>query len=167
MRFWISPASEVPIREQLVTQIILAILSQDLQAGARLPSTRELARRFKIHPNTVSAAYKDLEKAGWLQLRQGSGVYIRKHSEDLPLSPELKLDRKIGEIFRSAREAGIALAWVRKQLRRWLSLQPPDHFLLIEPDEELARIVVAEIETAVSFPVSSAGLEACDSPEQL
>jgi len=65
MRFWISHASDVPIREQLVTQIVLAILSEDLQTGVRLPSTRELARRFRIHANTVSAAYKDLERAGW------------------------------------------------------------------------------------------------------
>src|SRR5438067_13674721 len=70
MRFWISHASDVPIREQLVTQIVLAILSEDLQTGVRLPSTRELARRFRIHANTVSAAYKDLERAGWLELRQ-------------------------------------------------------------------------------------------------
>jgi DNA-binding transcriptional regulator YhcF (GntR family) len=41
MRFWISHASEVPIREQLATQIVLAILSQDLKPGTRLPSTRE------------------------------------------------------------------------------------------------------------------------------
>src|SRR5947209_5282802 len=107
MRFWISHASEVPIREQLVTQIVLAILSDDLKPGARLPSTREMARRFHIHPNTVSAAYKDLETAGWLELRHGSGVYIRKHSEQPPLSPELGLDRMIAGVFRLARESGI------------------------------------------------------------
>src|ERR1700746_2649119 len=99
MRFWISHASEVPIREQLTTQIVLAILSEDLKPGTRLPSTRELARRFRIHANTVSAAYKDLEKAGWLELRQGSGVYIREHSEQKPLLPELGLDRLIASVF--------------------------------------------------------------------
>jgi len=113
MRFWISHASEVPIREQLVTQIVLAILSEDLKTGARLPSTRELARRFRIHPNTVSAAYKDLEKVGWLELRHGSGVYIREHSEHEPLSPELALDRMIAKVFKSARQSGIPLTTVR------------------------------------------------------
>jgi hypothetical protein len=33
------------------------LLSGDLKPGERLPSTRELARRFSIHPNTVSAGY--------------------------------------------------------------------------------------------------------------
>ena len=167
MRFWISHASEVPIREQLITQIVLAILSEDLSSGARLPSTRELARRFRIHANTVSAAYKDLEKSGWLDLRHGSGVYIRELPEQEPLSPELGLDRLIASVFRSARQSGIPLAAVRKRLRHWLDLQPPDHFLLIEPDVELANIVVAEIRQTVTFPVTASDLGACNSPELL
>lgn len=56
MRFWIARDSEVPVREQLVTQIVLGILSDDLSPGQRLPSTRELARLFHLHPNTISAA---------------------------------------------------------------------------------------------------------------
>jgi GntR family transcriptional regulator len=167
MRFWISHASEVPIREQLVTQIVLAILSQDLKPGTRLPSTRELARRFRIHANTVSAAYKDLEKSGWLELRHGSGVFIQQKPEQSTLSPELGLDRLIGNLFRSARESAIPLAVIRKRLRHWLDLQPPDHFLLIEPDVELGSIAIAEMRAAVSFPVSLTDLSACGSPERL
>lgn len=167
MRFWISHASEVPIREQLVTQIVLAILSEDLRAGARLPSTRELARRFRIHANTVSSAYKDLERSGWLEFRHGSGVYIQEQSQQESLSPELGLDRLIGSLFRSARESGVPLSVVRKRLSHWLELQPPDHFLLIEPDAELARIVVAEIQQAVTFPVTTSDLGACNSLELL
>jgi GntR family transcriptional regulator len=56
MRLWLSKNSEVPIREQLVTQIVLGIVSNDLKANARLPSTRDLARRYEVHANTVSAA---------------------------------------------------------------------------------------------------------------
>jgi GntR family transcriptional regulator len=164
MRFWISHASEVPIREQLVTQIVLAIVSEDLKSGARLPSTRELARRFRIHANTVSAAYKDLERSGWVELRRGSGVYIREQLRE-SISAELSLDRVIAGVFTSARQSGIPLAAVRRRLRHWIELQPPDHFLLIEPDVELARIVVAEIQKAVTFPVLASDLSACDSQE--
>lgn len=167
MRFWISHASEVPIREQLVTQIVLAILSEDLKTGTRLPSTRELARRCRIHSNTVSAAYQDLEKAGWVELRHGSGVYIREQREREPLSPELGLDRMIANVFRAARQANIPFPAVRKRLRQWLELQPPDHFLLIEPDGELASIVVAEIQQSVKLPVTASDLNVCSSREIL
>ncbi|HKG78053.1 MAG TPA: GntR family transcriptional regulator, partial [Pyrinomonadaceae bacterium] len=64
MRIWISKNSEVPIREQLVTQIVLGIVSNDLKVAERLPSTRELARRYDIHANTVSAAYRELARRG-------------------------------------------------------------------------------------------------------
>jgi GntR family transcriptional regulator len=66
MRLWVSKSSEVPIRVQLEAQIILGILSNDLKAGQRLPSTRELARRHKIHANTVSTVYRQLATKGWV-----------------------------------------------------------------------------------------------------
>ena len=75
MRIWLSKNNEVPVREQLATQIMLGIVSFDLKPGQKLPSTRELARRFNIHSNTVSAAYRDLAERGWVELRKGSGIY--------------------------------------------------------------------------------------------
>ncbi|HWC15519.1 MAG TPA: GntR family transcriptional regulator, partial [Terriglobales bacterium] len=167
MRLWISHRSEVPIREQLATQIVLSILSADLKPGARLPSTRELARRFRIHANTVSAAYRDLERAGWLELRRGSGVYIRSNSRSAPLSPELELDHLIAGLFRSARKLRVPLSAVRARLRYWLDLQPPDHFLLIEPDRELSEIVLAEVRATVTFPAKASDMSVCEMPEIL
>ncbi|HET9479284.1 MAG TPA: GntR family transcriptional regulator, partial [Pyrinomonadaceae bacterium] len=70
MRIWLSKNSEVPIREQLVTQIVLGIVSNDLKVNERLPSTRDLARRYDIHANTVSAAYRELARRGWVEFRK-------------------------------------------------------------------------------------------------
>jgi DNA-binding transcriptional regulator YhcF (GntR family) len=161
MQFWLSHQSEVPIREQLVTQIVLGILSDDLQPGHRLPSTREMARRFHIHANTVSAAYRQLKQERWVEFRHGSGVYIRRGKPQSPLPTTLALDQLIGSLFRSAKDIGVPLTVVRSRLQQWLTMQPPDHFLLIEPDEELRRIVVAEIQQAIKLPVAGSGMEAC------
>jgi len=161
MQLWFARGSEVTIREQLVTQVILGILSDDLAPGQRLPSTRELARRFRLHPNTVSAGYRQLERERWVEFRHGSGVYVRGRKPELVPSSALALDQLIARLFRSARELGAPLSTVRSRLRQWLELQPPDHFLLIEPEEELRRIVAAEIERAVTFPVQSCGLQDC------
>jgi DNA-binding transcriptional regulator YhcF (GntR family) len=167
MRLWLAHHSEVPIREQLVTQIVLGILSGDLHPGQRLPSTRELARRFKVHPNTVSAAYRQLDKERWVEFKRGSGVYVRASKPDAALSPERELEQLIAGLFRTARELGAPLAQVRARLHQYLELQPPDHFLVIEPDEELRQIVVSEIKRAVTFPVAGAGFEACQQPDVL
>jgi GntR family transcriptional regulator len=167
MRFWFARDGGVPIREQLVTQIVLGIVCGDLAPGQRLPSTRELARRFRLHPNTVSAAYRQLQHDGWVEFRRGSGVFIRSQRPAAALSPALALDHLIANFFRSARELGAPFSEVQARLRRWLATQPPNHFLLLEPDEDLRRIVVGEMQRALDFPVVGAGIEACNDPRAL
>src|ERR1700688_5002103 len=161
MQFWFARGSEVSIREQLVTQVVLGILSDDLAPGQRLPSTRDLARRFHLHPNTISAGYRQLERDRWVEFRRGSGVYVRARKPEVSPSPALAMDQMIARLFRSARQLGVTLPVLRSRLRQWLELQPPDHFLLVEPDEELRRIVAAEIQQAVDMPVRSCGLQDC------
>src|ERR1700721_1527172 len=106
MRFWLNRTGEVSLRQQLTTQIVLGILCRDLKAGERLPSTRELARRFGIHANTASAAYRELEREGWLEFRHGSGVYVRARRPEVPRSPEMTLDTLLGELVTKARRQG-------------------------------------------------------------
>src|SRR3982751_4737728 len=161
MRLWISKSSEVPIREQLVTQIVFGIVSNDLKIAERLPSTRELARRYKIHANTVSAAYRELARRGWVKLRKGSGVYGRPRNDE-PLDNKLALDQLIARFFRNLRENGYSLAEIQAGVQRSLSVQRPDHFLLLEPDPELREILVAEISKATNVRVRGAGLEDFD-----
>ncbi|HYE16601.1 MAG TPA: GntR family transcriptional regulator [Pyrinomonadaceae bacterium] len=159
MRLWLSKNSEVPLREQLVRQIMLGVISGDLKPAQRLPSTRELARRFKIHSNTVSAAYRDLEQRGWLEFRKGSGVYVRSTGGDgLAGAPGsgLELDQLISAFLALARAHGFSLAEIQSRVKHWLELQPPDHFLLIEPDEALREILSAEIREATGFRVVGA-----------
>jgi DNA-binding transcriptional regulator YhcF (GntR family) len=158
MQLWFARGGEVSIREQLVTQVVLGILSDDLVSGQRLPSTRELARRFHLHPNTISAGYRQLERERWVEFRHGSGVYVCQTKPQVALSPALAFDQIVANLFRLARELGVPLAGVRSRIRRWLDLQPPDHFLLIEPDEELRRIVVTEMQLAVTLPTSGCDL---------
>ena len=167
MQLWFNRANEVSIREQLVTQVILGILSGDLAPGQRLPSTRELARRFKLHPNTASAGYRELEREGWLESRRGSGVFVRTGKAAARPSGGHTFDQLISDFFTSARTLGIPLASVHARLRERLDQPAPDHFLLIEPDEELRRIVAAEIQHVVDFPVKSSVMEACKSPTAL
>src|SRR5580658_8081450 len=77
IRIWLSRKTLVPIREQLSAQFILGIMSRRISPGEKLPSVRELARRLKLHANTVSACYQDLAKRGWVSQRRGSGVFVR------------------------------------------------------------------------------------------
>lgn len=161
MHFWLSKDGEVSIHEQLMAQIKLAILSQDLKPGQRLPSTRELARRLHIHSNTVSAAYHELTEQGWVEMRAGSGIYARQFSRDLEVESQLGLDNLIVEFLQVARRKGFSLAEVQSRIKHWLRLQPPDRFLVIDPNPEFRDILIAEIKSATGFRVEGIGIEDC------
>ncbi|MDR3773086.1 MAG: GntR family transcriptional regulator [Terracidiphilus sp.] len=167
MRLWLNHTGEVSLREQLVTQVILAILCKELLPGARLPSTRDLARRFSIHANTASAAYRELERQGWLEFRHGSGVYVRASQPAGPLSPQIAADLLIGELVAKAREQGASETLLRSRMRRWLSIEPPSRWLVIEPDPELRRIVIHEMSLSLALPIVGCAPEECSTPALL
>lgn len=158
MQLWFSRGSEISIRDQLRTQVILGILSGELEPGQRLPSTRVLARRFHLHPNTVSAGYRQLEAGKWVEFHKGSGVYVRRQDAARPPFA-LELDQLITDFFRCARKTGIPLAEVQGRLRHWLEMQPPDHYLLMEKDEALARIIAEEIRQVATLPVRASAYD--------
>ena len=159
MRLWFARDTEITLRDQLVTQVKLAILCHDLAPGQRLPSTRELARRFSLHPNTVSAGYRELEREHWVEFRHGSGIYVSESKPEQSLAPELELDRLIAGLFPMARALGVPLSTLREHLRRWSELRQPESFLLIEPDEELRRIVSTEMQTVLTLPVRGCAMD--------
>jgi GntR family transcriptional regulator len=161
MRFWISRNGDVPIHDQLTTQIRLGILSNDLKPKEKLPSTRELARRLKIHSNTVSTAYHDLVARGWLEYRKGSGVYVQIWNGESPSERNLELDQLISTLFRVTREKGYSLREVRSRLKYFLEMQPPDHFVVVEDDEELRNILIAEIKEGTAQDVIGANIADC------
>jgi GntR family transcriptional regulator len=146
---------------------MLAIASGELKPDQKMPSTRELARRFNVHSNTVNAAYRELAKEGWLEFRKGSGVYVHRLDKELPLKGELELDQMISNFLQVTRSKGFSLAEIRRRVKSWLEFQTPDHFLLIEPDLELRDILIAEIRAAISFRCLGVSFEECTSPEVL
>jgi len=171
MRLWLNRSVEVPLREQLITQIVLGILTREMPPGERLPSTRELARRFGIHPNTASAAYRQLEQEGWLESRHGSGVFV-SNSRPTTLfnpqtAPEMAVDQLIADLVVKVRKIGIADALVRARLRRWLSFEPPARWLVIDPDSELRDIVMLEMQASLALPVTGCEPTQCSAAEVL
>jgi len=167
MRLWLSKSSEVPLREQLVRQIKLGIVSGDLPAGQRLPSTREVARRFAIHSNTVSAAYRELAQRGWTEFRKGSGVYVTEQAAEPKFDGLLELDHLAASFVKTAREKGFSAEEIQSCLHHQLEAQPPQRVVVLEPDPEFREILVEEIRDATDLPVSGAGFDGGSQPKLL
>ena len=72
----LDPAVTEPLWSQLSVGLRVAIANGRLGPGARLPSTRALARRLNVSRNTVMAAYDDLMARGLLHGRIGAGSFV-------------------------------------------------------------------------------------------
>jgi DNA-binding transcriptional MocR family regulator len=65
---------------QIAQAIEADVLSGQLQPGDRLPTQRELARGLKVTVGTVSRAYEEARKAGWISGEVGRGTFVLDRS---------------------------------------------------------------------------------------
>jgi len=74
------PLMRRPLWRHLEAAIAWQIDIGRLTAGARVPSTRALARQLRVSRNTVALAYDALAADGYLAARVGDGSYVLDHS---------------------------------------------------------------------------------------
>lgn len=163
MRLWLSKNSEIPLREQLARQIVLAIISGDLTDGAKLPSVREMAIRHDVHQNTVSAVYRVLEAKGWVESQRGRGVFVKKQSDATINKAVSTSQNEIDDLFAnfliSTRERGFSSRQVEERLQCWLERPKINRILLVENDAELRNILRFELETTCGLEVIESSVE--------
>ncbi len=161
MEIRVSKESDVPLRQQVAEQIILQIATEKLKPGQTLPSVRELARRLKIHHNTISHAYQDLVQRHWVVSKRGSHlVVIREPENELKNKRRRDLDDLINLTIEAARQQGYSLQALRERVRERLLTQPPDHILVVEEEPGLRQLLEAEIREALRWPVAGCSRQA-------
>lgn len=65
-----------PIVRQITDAVRVRISTGEIEAGDQLPSVRGLAQQLGINPNTVAKAYAELTTEGWVEARQGLGLFV-------------------------------------------------------------------------------------------
>jgi GntR family transcriptional regulator len=76
--FRLNQSSGVPLYLQLMEQVKHAVETGALREGDQLPTIRKLAEDLVMNPNTVVRAYRELEHEGILELKHGSGAFIKE-----------------------------------------------------------------------------------------
>jgi DNA-binding FadR family transcriptional regulator len=66
--------------QQVAEQVAGLIRSGELPAGTRLPPERDLAQRLGVSRPTLREAMVALEIAGFVEVRTGSGIYVRRRT---------------------------------------------------------------------------------------
>lgn len=80
----------VPIYMQIVNQVKQLVASRRLVPGEELPPIRALAEQLVVNPNTVARAYLELERAGVVTKRHGSGTYVSEEPPSLSRREKFK-----------------------------------------------------------------------------
>ena len=115
-----------PIGRQIVDAVRMAIATGDLAPGDQLPSVRGLAQQLTVNPNTVAKAYADLAAEGWLESRQGIGLYVARPRQRLS---DAERDRRLDEAVQRFLQDVIALDFSPHELQSRLRLA----FLALAP----------------------------------
>jgi ABC-2 type transport system ATP-binding protein len=105
MRLHVSTEDGRPIYRQIMDQIKHLAASGRLRSGDELPPIRVLAEQLLINPNTVARAYRELEAAGLLSSRQGSGTFVS--AEGSPLARKERhriLEERVDALLAEARQ---------------------------------------------------------------
>ena len=72
----------LPLFRQIYFELRSAIVTDRLPAGSLLPSSRTLAREFRVSRNTVLNAYDQLVAEGYLETSEGSTTSVAKLTSD-------------------------------------------------------------------------------------
>ncbi len=79
-----TPLEKSSLSDDLVERLVQTIRSGVYKPGDRLPSIMDMARSFGVGHPTLREALKKLEVIGIVEIKHGSGVYVR-NGEDLLL----------------------------------------------------------------------------------
>ena len=110
MEIIISNSSDKPIYEQISTQIKNAILSGELTTGQALPSIRSLASDLHVSVITTKRAYSDLEALGFIETRQGKGIFVAGGNVELLREEQLRhIESLLQEALNNAETARVSL----------------------------------------------------------
>ena len=118
MQIRLSTSDGVPIYRQIVNQVKYLVAAGRLTPGDRLLPVRALAEELVVNPNTVARAYRELEQAGVISSRQGSGAFVTDQGSPLANREKKKiLEQRIDMLLTEAANLKIDTPTVIKIVR--------------------------------------------------
>jgi len=128
----VSMDSAIPVYEQIRSQVAAAVAVGALQAGDRLPASRDLARDLGIAVGTVQRAYKELEATGVVDSRRRTGTVIasqpdsQQQAANTLFTPPNKIIELAQSFVSAARKAGLSDAMILDLIRGCIAAQKVD-----------------------------------------
>lgn len=87
----------VPLWQQIADQLVDEIVRGDIEPGTRLMSEAGLARRFGVNRHTLRRATRHLADQGFVRIRAGAGIFVRKLVLDYALHRTTRLSQNLAD----------------------------------------------------------------------
>lgn len=117
MNIVISNSGEIPIYEQIASQIKSAVIAGEVKPGEPLPSLRFLAKELRVSMISTKRAYEELEREGYITSVPGKGSFAAEINRELLREEQYKrLEEHLNEAVDAARTAGISLGEMKELL---------------------------------------------------
>lgn len=99
--------NNIPIYLQVINDIKQKIGLGELKLGEKLPSTRELAVKYQINPNTAVRVYSDMEGEGLCFTKRGLGTFVTEDEEKYLSVKREMANEYVGEFIDNMKGLGI------------------------------------------------------------
>ncbi|MGO3751718.1 MAG: GntR family transcriptional regulator [Peptoniphilaceae bacterium] len=83
MKIILINGSSTPLYEQIKNAVKENIVGNTLASDEQLPSVRQLSKELGVSILTVKKAYDELEKEGFIVIRQGLGTFVASMNPDI------------------------------------------------------------------------------------
>lgn len=83
MKIILINGSSTPLYEQIKNAIKENIVGNTVSSDAQLPSVRQLSKELGVSILTVKKAYDELEREGFIVIRQGLGTFVATMNQDV------------------------------------------------------------------------------------
>lgn len=110
-----------PIYLQLAERIHRQIISNELKAGEKLPSVRDMGIKYGMNPNTVQRAYSELEREGILETRRGQGTFVSERHDRLAEQRVKLKNEQIEQFVGVMQEMGYSAKEILSGLQEYLN----------------------------------------------
>lgn len=109
-----------PIYLQVIEDIKKRIIAGEMLLGQKLPSTRELALKYEINPNTAARVYTEMESMGLCFTRRGLGTFLTEDSDYIKRISEESINTLVRAFITDMKLHGFSLeATISKLEGEW------------------------------------------------
>lgn len=114
--------NNIPIFIQIVDYLKTYIISGKIGLGKQIPSVRDLAKMFKVNPNTIQKALIELEEERLIFTESTNGKYVTKDKMVIDNFKENYAKKTANEYFLNMQKIGFdkdsAIKYINERIEK-------------------------------------------------